>query len=199
MLLAVLLALAVVLVFLGWRRQPGPFAVEWTASGARYKCGRCRKWHDGFPNWHFDAPDPVLALDPDVRATRAMREEDVYVLDKWFFGLALLELSVQDTPDSFAWGVWVHVFPDDVERYVALCNDPTRAGGETFDGKLANSIPGHPPTISMPVRLHIRPWPSRPRVELSDVDHPLVRQQREGLSRAEMESIFARFAGARRL
>jgi len=35
MLLAVLLALAVVLVFLGWRRQPGPFAVEWTASGAR--------------------------------------------------------------------------------------------------------------------------------------------------------------------
>ena len=128
-----------------------------------------------------------------------MREEDGYVLDKWFFGLALLELSVQDTPDSFAWGVWVHVFPDDVERYVALCNDPTRAGGETFDGKLANSIPGHPPTISMPVRLHIRPWPSRPRVELSDVDHPLVRQQREGLSRAEMESIFARFAGARRL
>src|SRR6185369_13040785 len=107
MLLAVLLALAVVLVFLGWRRQPGPFAVEWTASGARYKCGRCRKWHDGFPNWHFDAPDPVLALDPDVRATRAMREEDGYVLDKWFFGLALLELSVQDTPDSFAWGVWV--------------------------------------------------------------------------------------------
>jgi hypothetical protein len=140
----------------------------------------------------------VLALDPSERAARAMREEDGYLLDKWFFGLVLLEVPVQDASTPFAWGVWVHVFPDDVERYVALYNDPTRIGGETFEGRLANSIPGHPPTSSMPVRLHIRAWPSRPRVELLDANHPLARQQQEGLSRAEMESIFARFAGARR-
>jgi hypothetical protein len=199
MLLPVLLALAIALIFLGWRSQPSPFAVEWTANGTRYKCGRCRKWHDGFPNWHFEAPDPVLALDPSERAAHAMREEDAYVLDRWFFGLVLLEVPVQDTPTPFAWGVWVYVFSDDVERYAALYNDPTRVGGETFDGRLANSIPGHLPTSGMPVRLHIRAWPQRPRVELLDANHPLTKQQFNGLSRAEMESIFARFAGARPL
>jgi hypothetical protein len=39
--------------------------------------------------------------------------------------------------------------------------------------------------------LHVRPWPTRPFIELEPTEHPLAVEQREGIPRARVATIAA--------
>jgi len=171
--------------------------IVWTDEGVRFKCGSCDAWHVGVPNWHFGGPDAVTAMAPAERAQRAAREGDAIVVDEKFcFVLALLELPVQGMPEPYAWGVWVNIRGRDVASFVELYNDEHRPAGATFEGRLGNSIPGYPETRNLPVRLVVRPFPTRPLAEVVDDTHPLAHDQRAGVSqealRRQITPLFAR-------
>jgi hypothetical protein len=186
---------AAVLVLVGWSRRNGRPRMEWTDTGVRYKCGRCRSWHEGIPAWHLEGPDEIIALPRPERARRAKRFEDTYLLDgREFFALALLQVPVREAAaEPFVWGVWVALAPSDVERYLALYNDSARAGGEQFEGRLSNEIAQYPGTRGMPIRVHLRAFPDRPTVELLDPHNSLSERQRTGLTRAEAMEVVGGF------
>jgi hypothetical protein len=179
---------AVAAAALLWRsRRSFRPALVWTDEGVQYKCVRCAKWHVGIPNWNFGGPDMVTALSRRERATRVFREHDgMVVKDKGFFTLALLEMPVRGVADRFAWGVWVGLRSTDVNRFIDICNDSARVGGEVFEGRLGNAIPGYPDTFKLPVRLRIRPYPTRPLVEVEDASHPAARHQQDGIAPEEL-------------
>jgi hypothetical protein len=170
--------------------------IDWQGDRVRYKCASCDAWHVGVPSWHVPAPDSVMEMTPAEVATRVWREDDYLIVDRQHFcTLALLELPIQGMTETHAWGVWVNLSKADAKTFLRLYNDPSRAAGITFEGVLTNALPGYPTTRKLPVRLITRAYPTRPYVEIVDVDHPLAVDQRVGLTIAALrEQITPLFA-----
>jgi hypothetical protein len=100
-----------------------------------------------------------------------------------FFAKGLLEIPVVGETDPFVWGVWLSLSEESMTRYGELFADEYRNAGESFFGWLCNSVPGYPETQLLKARLHVRPYPQRPWVELEPTQHPLALDQRRGLTR----------------
>ena len=56
-------------------------------------------------------------------------------------------------------------------------------------GKIANSVPGYPPTLGLPVIVQFQASTSRPTVAPIDRDHPLAIDHREGIDNGRYHEI----------
>jgi hypothetical protein len=65
---------------------------------------------------------------------------------------------------------------------VELWDDPARVNERPYFGWLSNSLPGYPETLSLPLDVVTPALELRPSFLLHDGDHPLVREQREGIT-----------------
>ena len=150
---------------------------------SRWSCASCGEEHVGLPlDFGFDAPaywdgphsdadylDADLCVWTDAAGTRC------------HFVRGVLELPVPELRDRLAYGVWGSLS----ERSF----DALRAGGDadaaadaSYFSWLSNSIPGYPETLSLPARVAPRAPGLRPAiVVVRGGDHPLVREQEEGV------------------
>jgi hypothetical protein len=150
-----------------------------------YTCRCCGDVHVGLPAWHFDMPVQALAIPTSDRAMRMQLTADDCVIDqREFYIKALLEVPVIGVDEPFTWGVWLSLSEASHEQYVALFHDEQRASASFF-AWLCNTVPGFPETQLLKTMIHIRPYPTRPSVELEPTDHPLAIAQRTGLSRSQ--------------
>ena len=67
-----------------------------------------------------------------------------------------------------------------------------READESFFGWLCSAVPGYPDTQQLKTMVRVRPWPTRPFVELEPTGHPLAIEQREGISVARAREIAER-------
>lgn len=148
-----------------------------------YLCSGCQRYHLPRPmQFHMTAPaawhrslEGALGcrLDADICIVGARR----------FFVHALIELSLTDADGAFVWGVWVELSQDEFADVVTTWDDSNRTGALPVWVTLDTELPGYStPTLGLKALLHQRPPGLRPLLILEPAPHPLVEEQRHGLS-----------------
>ena len=89
---------------------------------------------------------------------------------------------MRNVDDRFAYGVWVEVDRENFTTLGELWRDPDGHRHEPFEGTLANELTPYRGTVGLPVGLSLREVDLLPRVDLAAAEHPLVHDQRAGIS-----------------
>ena len=87
-----------------------------------------------------------------------------------------------DSDDDFRFGVWSSLSATSFERVLELWDDPARMDEPGYFGWFSNALPGYPDTLNLPLEVVTQELEYRPELVLSDGDHPLIREQREGIT-----------------
>jgi hypothetical protein len=153
-----------------------------------YTCSCCGEVHQGVPDLAFDVPYSYHVLDTEGRS-RARLDADVCSIDDHRFVRGVLEIPVHGQEVCFAYGVWVSLSQANFEKYLELFEATDPKQDAPWFGWLNNRFAGYPDTLSLKTNVHLRPHPSRPRIELQSTDHPLAIEQREGISRTRLQQI----------
>ena len=125
----------------------------------------------------------MASLSEQERKSRGMLGSDQCIVDdKSFFIRGLIEIPVVDGDGPFAWGVWVSLSKANFDRTSDLWNDPRRVNEPPCFGWLCNSIPGYTETLNLKTMVHSRPVGVRSYIEIEPTDHPLAREQRNGIT-----------------
>jgi hypothetical protein len=145
----------------------------------RYTCATCGQEHGDLPHIGSAAPfqwADVLANDPNSLLT-----EDLCIIEgRDFFVHGVIEIPVHDYEHEFGWGVWVSHKKENFEIY-RKHSDSADIG--PFFGWLSTRIEYYAePTLSLKTMAHYRGGGLRPLIEVGESDHPLYRQQRDGIS-----------------
>jgi hypothetical protein len=157
--------------------------VSWT-------CSRCGEEHEGLPHdLAFDAP----------KHWDGGRDDDVLTEDlcRWtddegnpnYFIRGVITIPVLDADDAFRYGVWSSLSETSFRRVVELWDDPARVEEEPYVGSLSNSLPGYPDTLGLLLDVVTPTLELRPSFLLRDGDHPLVREQRKGITTARIREL----------
>lgn len=159
----------------------------------RFECASCGTLHEGIPSFGWDYPAQYLALPDSERSRRAVLSDDTCVIDnEWFFIRGCLEIRVHGYQEPLNYGVWLSLSRDGFARYAASFDDMNRRSGTTYFGWLCTAIPGYPDTQLLKSVVHVRPWPTRPYVQLEQTDHPLALEQQSGVNPWRVQQIVER-------
>ena len=155
-----------------------------------FECASCGQYHVGMPSFGWDYPVQYLAIPEAERERRVDLSSDACVIDeKWFFVRGCLEIPVEDHDEPLSWGVWCSLSQENFLRYGELFDAVSRQADESFFGWLCSSVPGYPETQQLKTMVRVRPWPTRPFVELEPTDHPLAIEQRQGITARRARAI----------
>jgi hypothetical protein len=127
-------------------------------------------------------------------------EDDVLTTDlcRWtddageaaYFVRGVLTIPVVDDEDDFRYGVWSSLSERSYQRVVELWDDAAaRADEPPYFGWFSNALPGYPETVNLPLDVVTQPGDLRPELVLHEGDHPLIREQREGITMARVREI----------
>ena len=143
----------------------------------------------------FHRPDAVFAVPDDERSARVAQTDDLVAIDDQAFFIRCVAPVPVAGRGPYSWGFWVKVSRahfDDYRRWFQV--DPP-ADHPGFLGTLANQTSLLPPTLGMPVHVHLARGRSRPRLMLLDEEHPLTRFQERGVKDA-LVHLWSERAGA---
>lgn len=143
-------------------------------------------------SFHAAAPGAWNAIPESERSTRALLSDEQCEIDeKFFFVKGLIEIPVHGIDETFTWGVWVSLSRANYERACDLWSQPGRESEPPYFAWLSSELaPLYPSTLNLKTNLHTRPVGVRPVVQLEPSDHPLAREQREGISRRRLEELW---------
>jgi hypothetical protein len=155
-----------------------------------FQCGVCGKEHDELPmDLAFMKPEAYFKVPEAQRARRVTINDDLCSIDnKTFFVRGLLPLPVNDTDQYFGWGVWAQVSKAAYKRYIKLWQVDGSAE-PPFDGNLSATMPGYPDTNDLEVALQLGDPSQRPTITVKVSDHPLYKEQTEGITMARVHDI----------
>jgi hypothetical protein len=156
-----------------------------------FKCATCGELHEGLPtDFGFRLPDEVHALGYLEQYQRTRSNSDLCTLDgSRHFIRGVLPLPIQETDDSFGWGVWAEVEAQCHDSYMLTWDEPGE-GMAPFTGKLANDLPGYEGTLGLAVEVQFGPAGQRPTLRVAQgVMHALALEQRSGISRKRHHDI----------
>ena len=162
-------------------------------SGEGFTCSVCGSQHAGPPTaYESTAPQAWFALSEKERAERARLDGDIAVITEAGVPRAFLrgtiEIPVVDTPDPLLVTVWIELGVTDLRDVLASWNDTDRADLPPVLGVLANDVLGFPPSVGLGAVLHAQAVGTRPKIELTPDQHPLVVAQR-GISSDRLREI----------
>jgi hypothetical protein len=156
-----------------------------------FRCRRCGEEHTGVPTFGFSYPIDYFDVPASERARRTFLTEDTCVVDdRRFFVRGCLEIPVHDSDEPFVWGVWVRVGKRDFFRFQDLLGEAVRAQHGPFRGRLASPPRPYPDSEGLAVRVRLRDQRQRPRIEMAAGRHPLIAEQRRGISMDRLIEIF---------
>lgn len=124
------------------------------------------------------------------RERRASLSSDACLIDdQYAFIVGNLELPIIGSDQPFSWDVWVSLSMTNFERTFRLWEKKGRESEPPYFGWLSTTLPGYPETLSLKTMVHTREVGRRPWIELEPTDHPLAREQREGITMARVQEI----------
>jgi hypothetical protein len=157
----------------------------------KVRCATCGQEHDLVtvePNYSW--PDAYHEVPKKQRkyltsfGTDDGRIRNAEDTERRHFLRVLLSVPITGESADVAWGVWVEVSAADWERAYERWEDPKQAEEPPFPARLANSLRGYEGTLGLPGTVKLTGPGMAPLFELdADVEHPLVQEQREGVTR----------------
>lgn len=142
-------------------------------------CSICGKEHTELP--HIGSAAPFHWADKLIDDPNSLLTTDLCIIEGLdFFVHGVIEIPVHDYEHEFGWGVWVSHKKENFETYRARF-DTAEIG--PFFGWLCTAIDYYPePTLHLKTMAHYRGDGLRPRIILDESEHPLYRQQQDGIS-----------------
>lgn len=154
-----------------------------------FQCLTCGQWHDHMPldlsvaapsAWEDNMPGrlPTSLLTDDWCV---IAYEDGHV-DRFVRGI--LAIPVPGLDAEFRWGTWSSLSDKSFSRFRALwdADDAAQLAEPSWFGWHACRLPY--PVSTLNIELDVRPQPGRqrPRFSVKTGDHPIAREQREGIT-----------------
>jgi hypothetical protein len=159
-----------------------------------FKCSCCGRIHEGSPSYAFKAPDQYACLSDEQKVSMGRIGSDLCTITDGehtdYFVRAVLEVPIHGVTDPFTWGVWSSLSEKSFRRYVETYDTPVE--GDGFFGWVCNRIPWYPEHGSLATDVVVQLNGQRPRLILhhgSSNDHPLIIDQREGITIAKAQEI----------
>lgn len=160
-----------------------------------FTCRCCGEVHEGSPSFAYNEPAPYASLSEEQKKTIAKIDSDLCVIQGAertdYFARAVLEVPIIGAAEPFTWGVWTSLSEKSFNRYVETYDHPVV--GENFFGWVCNRVPFYPvPAATFAADVYVQPGGTRPKLVLRDVrneGHPLIIDQREGISIARAQEI----------
>lgn len=157
----------------------------------RWTCSRCGAEHEGVPlDWAYESPiywDGARRDDDWLSEDLCTWTDDAR--QRSYFIRGVLEVPILETDARLGYGVWSSLSENSFGRVCALWDDPTRVEADPYFGWLSNSLPGYPETVNLPLDVVVQEIDMRPLLVLHEGDHPLIQEQREGISMSRVREI----------
>lgn len=166
-----------------------------------YTCGECAEVHHGLPAWGADVPAYYDHVN-DLARRRARLTGDSCVIDGHYFIRGCLEIPIIGSHEWWSWGVWASLSERSFERSMELWDDPARDREPPYFAWFSTTLPSslYPDTLGLKALVYERPPGERPLIILEPTDHPLARDQHEGIeldrARAMATMLLERAGGA---
>ncbi len=159
----------------------------------RFMCSFCGESHDGVPSFAADAPLSYHDIPPAQRAERCDLGSDDCVIDgEHFFVRGCIEIPVHGEAEPLSWGVWVSLSQASHLQWIGSFDLQRRSHIGPFFGWLNARLEPYPDTTNLKTSVHLRDAGIRPLIELEPTEHPLSREQREGISPERAAEIYRR-------
>ena len=160
-----------------------------------FTCACCGRTVTELPDLAFAAPAHYDQIPEPERAGRATLGPDFCVLDaEDYFIRVVLPIPLLGTDRTFMWGVWTTLSEANFQRYVETFNDRDQSKLGGMFGWLSNRVPHYPETLSLQTTVWPQDGNQRPHlwINKAHADHPLFREQREGMSPERLGEIYAK-------
>lgn len=156
-----------------------------------FTCRVCGEHHEVLPlSYSVKAPRAVTAVPLDEFEKRVVITPDQCVIDgKDFYLRGRILVPILGMDEPFAWGVWAEISPKNFIRANDLWNVPGREREPAFPGWLNTEMFLFGNTINLEVSVHTQVVGRRPEFTVSDPDHPLAVEQRNGMTLRRVEEI----------
>jgi hypothetical protein len=133
--------------------------------------------------YFFGVPWIARLVPAEKLAERFVKHNEFGILDrKDFFVQGCIEIRVIGREFPFYWCVWASLDCTDFARAI---NSVPHAGGTkapSYAGFLANRIGIYPNTLGLKLRIHPPEVGRKHTFNFEPADHPLVSEQRQGIS-----------------
>lgn len=155
-----------------------------------WKCATCGATHVGVPlSWGFDEPVYWSGLSDEERADGHLDTDLCRFADgegEAHFVRGTMEIPILDATDPeeelFVIGVWASLSETNFGWLVDHWTAGPDEQGEPWFGWLSNRIPVYEDTLNLKTDVHLRGEGLRPLIEVQPSDHPLARDQHEGIT-----------------
>jgi hypothetical protein len=141
-------------------------------------------------DWAYDSPvywDGPRSKDDMLSEDLSIWTDDVGRVN--YFIRGVLYIPIVDSDERFGYGVWSSLSEESFGRIYDLWDDPKRVEEPPYFGWLSNSITGYPDTLNLPLDVVVEQIDKRPSLVLHDGDHPLVAEQRDGITMERVREI----------
>ena len=164
------------------------------AANFAFKCSSCGEIHEGSPSYGFKAPDHYASLSAEQKEAMGRISSDLCTIthDEHvdYFVRAVLEVPIHGVSEPFTWGLWVSLSEKSFSRYAETYDNPVE--GDGFLGWVCNRVPWYPEGETLATDVVVQLDGKRPLLVLhhgSANDHPLILDQRHGISVAKAQEI----------
>jgi hypothetical protein len=162
-------------------------------------CPSCSTTHVGIFDLAYTKPDAWPESEEYVpnssvlTSTHFLSEDFCALSDQHYFVRCVLELPLLGSTqnDRFAFGIWSTLSKQNFVLYAETFDGGHQGELGPWFGWFSNRLKGYPDTFNLKCKVHLRSGRTRPRIELEPIDHPLVREHRNGITLERLLDIYA--------
>lgn len=140
----------------------------------------------------FKSPCPALAsnIPASEWGRRVLSSSDQFIVDDaFYFVLGNLDVPIHGIDEPLRWTVWGSLSERHFNRASDLWHTDGREQEPAYFSWLNNRIPGYPDTVNIRCLMHTQPLGIRPTIQVIEADHPLARDQQQGISPARAHAL----------
>lgn len=148
-----------------------------------WTCQTCGVEHADIPLcFGIEAPWRALIPDKEFERRVELNSDQCVVDEQHFFIRGHIEIPIHDYPEPLAFSVWSSLSEPSFLHMCERWEAPDRASDPAYFGWLCSPILFYPSTIHLKLSIQSRPAGLTPLFTVEPTQHPLARDQLDGIS-----------------